>query len=240
MTLVKDDEFEAMIRFVSDRYANSGQPPDIVAALDRHNVRVLTHVEEIARGEGCSEADREILKTIAILHDAAKADTHLMKHAEAGAEVAEAKLRELGKSEEFIAAVDRGIRCHMGPFKFIEEEVEKHAVRTGEHLHFPRPESTIEQLFYDADMLALMDIDGIEKVIVLRSTTPEFIDEDTSAAAADGGTPRAAAYRSALQSVKRAADTLFCDTARLIARRLMDEAEAHISQALATEKAAAT
>jgi hypothetical protein len=176
------------------------------------------------------------LKAIAILHDSAKADTHLMKHAEAGAEVAAEKLRELGQSDEFIAAVERGILCHMGPFPFIEEEAAKHAARTGEHLHFPRPQSRVEQLFYDADMLALMDIDGIEKVVVLRSTTPDFIAEDEATAAADGGTPRAAAYRSAFQSVERAAATLFSATARNIARRLMDEAKAHIATALQAEK----
>jgi hypothetical protein len=236
MTLLQDDELKALIRFVSDRYAKSGQEPDVVDVLVKHNERVLSHVEEIAAGEDVDESERVLLKAIAILHDAAKADTHLMKHAEAGAEVASAKLREIGQSEDFIAAVARGILCHMGPFPFIEEEAVKYEARTGEHLHFPRPESSVERLFYDADMLALMDIDGIEKVVVLRSTTPEFIAED-EAAAASGGTPRAAAYRSAFQSVKRAADTLFSETARGIARRLMDEAKVHISQALDAEKA---
>ncbi len=162
-----------------------------------------------------------------------------MLHAEAGAEVAEERLRELGKSDEFIATVQRGILCHMGPFPFIEEEAKKYAERTGDHLHFPRPQSRVEQLFYDADMLALMDIDGIEKVVVLRSTSPDFIEEDEREAAAMAARPRAAAYRSALRSVKRAADTLFSKTARDIARRLMDEAQAHISQRLAEEKTGA-
>ncbi len=232
-------DFEALMSYVSHRYARSGKAPDVVESLNRHNANVLQHVEEIAAGEGLSEEDSQTLKTISILHDAAKADTHLMLHAEAGAEVAEERLRELGKSDEFIATVQRGILCHMGPFPFIEEEAKKYAERTGDHLHFPRPQSRVEQLFYDADMLALMDIDGIEKVVVLRSTSPDFIEEDEREAASSGGTPRAAAYRSALQSVKRAADSLFSETARDIARRLMAEAEAHISQRLAEEKAGA-
>jgi hypothetical protein len=231
------EEFQALLDYVSDRYERSGKPRDVVDALNHHNYRVLSHVEEIAEGEALDRATFDTLKTIAILHDAAKADTHLMKHAEAGAEVAAEKLRELGKSEEYIAIVQRGIRCHMGPFPFIEEEARKYAERTGEHLHFPRPETRVEQLFYDADMLALMDIAGIEKVVVLRSTTAEFIEEDERTAAVEGCTPRAAAYRSAFQSVKRAADTLFSETARRIAQRLMDEAEAHIEQHLRAETA---
>jgi hypothetical protein len=223
--------------YVSVRYARSGKPADVVESLNRHNANVLQHVEEIARGEGLNEDDAQTLKTISILHDAAKADTHLMLHAEAGADVAAEKLRELGKSDEFIGIVQRGILCHMGPFPFIEEEAKKYAERTGDHLHFPRPQSTVEQLFYDADMLALMDIDGIEKVVVLRSTTPDFIEEDVRAAAASGGTPRAAAYRSAMQSVQRAADTLFSETARKIAQRLMDEAKTHVNAHLAQETA---
>jgi hypothetical protein len=237
MTVMTSKELDALLRFVCDKYENSGQPADVVAALNKHNYRVISHVEEIAEGEGLGPEDAETLKTIAILHDAAKADTHLLEHAEAGAQIAETKLRELGKSEAFIEAVIRGIRCHMGPFPFIEEEARKYAERTGEHLHFPRPESELDRLFYDADMLALMDVAGIEKVVVLRSTTDEFIAEDELEAATTGGTPRAAAYRSAFQSVERAAATLHSATARGIAKRLMDEAKAHIGERLATEKA---
>jgi hypothetical protein len=235
MSVMRAEEFDSLRRFVSEKYARSGQPADVIAALDRHNDRVLSHVEEIADGEGLGDADRELLKTIAILHDSAKADTHLMRHADAGAEIAAEKLTELGKDPEFIANVQRGIRCHMGPFLFIEEEAKKHEERTGEHLHFPRPETQFERLFYDADMLALMDIDGIEKIVILRSTTDEFIEEDENTAATEGGTPRAAAYRSAFQSVERAADTLFSTTARKIADRLMEEARVHIAQRLAAE-----
>jgi hypothetical protein len=239
MSVMGAEEFEALMTYVSDRYARSGKAADVVESLNRHNANVLGHVEEIALGEGLSDEESQTLKTISILHDAAKADTHLMLHAEAGADVAAEQLRKLGKSDEFIEIVQRGILCHMGPFPFIEEEAKKYAERTGDHLHFPRPQSRVEQLFYDADMLALMDIDGIEKVVVLRTTTPEFIEEDEREAAESGGTPRAAAYRSAMQSVKRAADTLFSATARNIAQRLMDEATAHVSQRLAQETAGA-
>lgn len=238
VSVITTEELDGLLEFVRSKYENSGQPADVVAALNRHNYRVLTHAEEIADGEGLSERDAELLKTIAILHDAAKADTHLLEHAEAGAVIADQKLRELGKDEGFIHDVIRGIECHMGPFPFIEEEAEKYAERTGEHLHFPRPESLTERLFYDADMLALMDTDGIEKVVVLRSTTPEFIEEDEQEAARRGGSPRAAAYRSAFRSVERAAATLHSQTARRIAQRLMEEAKAHIATRLAEENTA--
>lgn len=237
MPTMSSEELEQLRQYVRDRYAASGKPPDVVEALNEHNDRVLDHCDEIARGEGLDADETQLLKTIAILHDAAKADTHLMLHAEAGAETAREQLEALGKEEAFIAAVQRGIECHMGPFPFIEEEAEKYEQRTGEHLHFPRPSSKIEKLFYDADMLALVDIEGVEKVVVLRSTTPEFIDEDERAGRAEGITPKAAAYRSALRSCERAANTMFSDTGRNIATRLMREAERHVAERLSHEHA---
>ena len=239
MGVMSEHDFDFMRERVRQRYAQSGQPEDVVAALNEHNDRVLDHVEEIAAGENVTGTDYELFKTIAILHDVAKADTSLMLHADAGSADAVALLREMNKDGEFVAAVEQGIKCHMGPFPFIDEEAKKYAERTGEHVHLPRPQSEVEKLFYDADMLALMDILGIEKVVVLRSTTAQFIAEDEETAAAEGGTPRAAAYRSAMQSVKRAADTLFSPTARKIAVRLMAEAERHITQRLTAEGAGA-
>src|SRR5581483_100471 len=206
MGFVSERDFDVLRERVRDRYAASGQPPDVVHALNEHNDRVLEHVEEIAKGEGITGTDYELFKTIAILHDVAKADTPLMLHAHAGSTDAAAMLNDLGSDQSFIDAVVHGIECHMGPFPFIDEESRKYTERTGEHLHLPRPESNVEKLFYDADMLALIDIEGIEKVVVLRSTTPEFMEEDERTAAADGCTPRGAAYKSAMQSVTRAAD----------------------------------
>jgi len=236
MALLSGEDQDALLAYVRGRYESSGQPADVVEALNEHNYRVLGHVDEIAQGEQLSSDDHELLRTIAILHDVAKADTHLMLHADVGSDVAGEQLQELGKDEAFIATVQKAIRCHLGPFPFIEEEAEKYAKRTGEHLHLPRPESRVECLFYDADMLALMDIEGIEKVRVLRETTPDFIAEDEAVAAKDGGTPRAAAYRSALQSVRRAADTLHCATANKIGDRLVEQARRHIDERLTAEK----
>ena len=229
MTHLTDEEFDRLSAYVSDRYASSGLPDDVVKALDHHNDRVLGFAEAIADGEHLDPGDRELLRTIAVLHDAAKADTHLLHHAEAGAELAAELLEELDKPKAFIESVQSGIVCHMGPFPFVDEEAAKYSERTGEELHLPRPQTAIDRLFYDADMLALMDIDGIEKVVVLRSTTTEFIEEDERTAATDGGTPRAAAYRSALQSVLRAAATLHSDTAKRIGQRLAAEAHSYVA-----------
>ncbi|MEX2537833.1 MAG: HD domain-containing protein [Actinomycetota bacterium] len=230
-------EFEDLILFVTLRYIQSGKPSDVVGALNEHNFRVLAHVDDIAKGEELNEADYELLKTIAILHDVAKADSHLMLHAEVGAQIAADKLREMGKGEDFIRAVVRGIQCHMGPPPFIEEETRKYNEATGEEVVHPQPESRIEQVFYDADMLALIDVEGVRKVVVLRTNTPQFIEEDIATAAADGGSPRAAAYRSAFQSVQRAADSLYSETAREIAERLIAEARLYVEESLAMEAA---
>jgi HD superfamily phosphodiesterase len=235
MSLMTEQDFTALIDFVARRYESSGQSEDVIRALHGHNVRILTFVDDLAEGESLNGADYQLLKTIAVLHDAAKAETQLILHAAAGQRLAGEKLREMGKDESFIRAVERAIACHMGPLPFVEEEARKYAERTGEHLHLPRPETWVEKLFYDADMLALMDLQGIEKVIVLRSTTPEFVEEDEQESLARGITQRAAAYNSALQSVRRAAETLNSDTGRRLASRLVEDAERYVATRLASE-----
>jgi hypothetical protein len=239
MTHMSDENFAYLQGFVRDRYARSGHPAPVVAALNRHNDRVLQYVEALVEGESLEPRDAQLLKTVAILHDVAKADTPLMLHAEEGAVVTREILHQLGKDDDFVEAVARAVLCHLGPFPFIEEEAEKYAARTGEHLHIPRPDTSLEQLFYDADMLALMDLEGIEKIFVLRSSTAEFLEEDDREARELGGTRRAAAYRSAMQSVYRAADSVFSGTARRIASQLLREAEAYVTRQLEQEKAGA-
>ncbi|MGH2759828.1 MAG: HD domain-containing protein [Actinomycetota bacterium] len=240
MSLISPQEIDRLREQVRQRYADSGQPPEVVRALNEHNDRVLRHTEDIAHGERLNEDETDILKTVAILHDIAKADTHLMLHADVGADDAGKTLRGLGKGEQLIDAVVQGIKCHMGPFPFIDEEAEKYAERTGEHIHHPRPDSKLDRLFYDADMLALIDIEGIEKVVVLRRTTDEFIAEDEQVAVREAITPRAAAYRSAMQSVHRAVDTLFSETARKLAAGLVKEAQRHVTERLTAEEAPAS
>lgn len=239
MDRVTAAEFDLLRDVVRKRYADSGQPPDVVKALNEHNDRVLEHAEAIAEGEGLSAEETDLLRVIAVLHDIAKADTHLVLHADAGSEAAAEELRRLDKSEEFVAAVEQGIRCHMGPFPFIDEEAEKYAKRTGQEVDLPRPRAPIDKLFYDADMLALIDTEGIEKVVVLRQSTEDFIEEDERTSAEEGISTRAAAYRSAMQSVTRAAETLFSPTARELARRLVEIAEAHVAERLSQEGARA-
>lgn len=235
MTFMTEDDFAALREFVALRYEASGQPEQVVIALHGHNRRILGFVDDLAEGESLNAADYQLLRTIAVLHDVAKAETPLVLHAEAGSAIAGAKLREIGKDGEFVGAVERAILCHMGPFPFVQEEAEKYARRTGRHLHLPRPETWIERLFYDADMLALMDLQGIEKVVVLRSTTPEFVEEDEREAAEIGITRRAAAYHSALRSVRRAAESLYSMTGRRLARKLVDDAERYVATRITSE-----
>src|SRR5919205_1136714 len=105
MSFLSDADFDVLRQRVRERYAGSGQPPDVVHALNQHNDRVLEHVEEIAKGEGIKGTDYELFKTIAILHDVAKADTPLMLHAHAGSADAAALLDEVKADQKFIDTV---------------------------------------------------------------------------------------------------------------------------------------
>ncbi len=197
--------------------------------LTRHNDQVLAFTERIADAEKVDPDERLLLRTIAVLHDCAKADVPLLEHARAGADLAREQLTELGVEPAFVDTVARAILCHMGPLPFIDEEVRKHEKRTGERLEIPKPSTRIEWLFYDADMLTLIDVEGVEKVVTLRANTEQFIDEDRRVAEQSGTSPLAAAYASALRSVRRAADTLWCPTAHRLARKLISISEKHVT-----------
>lgn len=238
MGLPTEQDLADLQDWVRSRYEASGLAPDTVSALIRHNEKVLAFTECLCDDAQVSREERLLLRTIAILHDAAKAETPLLLHAQVAAELARKKLAEVDVDAEFADVVEGAILSHMGPLPFIEEEARKHTERTGEHLDIPAPKTRIEKLFYDADMLTLMDVSGVEKIVNLRCCTDQFIEEDERVAVEEETTPRAVAYSSALQSVHRAAATLFTPEARRLAQTLVEEAERHVC-ACAGEKALA-
>src|SRR5260370_3301981 len=115
MREIPEQAIAELRRYVVDRYDASGQPDQVLRELHAHNDRALEYAEAIAAGEGISEADRELLVTVAVLHDAAKAETPLMLHAHAGGGLAREKLAEPGEDGGFIAAGAHAIRAPLGP-----------------------------------------------------------------------------------------------------------------------------
>ena len=151
----------------------------------------------------------------AVLHDVAKVDTPLLKHGFEGAKIAQKKLLEIGLDNNVIEKITNAIERHMGPIPgFMQREAEKHLNETGEEIIFPRPETVVDKILYDADMLSLVDERGINKILALRKSIEVFIKEDQEATNKNGTTQEEASWLSALKSAEEAESSLYTNTAR--------------------------
>ena len=204
-----------------------------VEEFNQHNEDILDFVEELTKEEKISPEDMETTKLAAVLHDAAKFNTPLVKHGFEGAKMAEKKLRELNFDEEIAQQVKNAIERHMGPIPgFMENEAKKWEEKTGEKIEFPRPENTVDKLLYDADMLSLISLHGIEKILTIRKNTDVFKEEDEKIAAKEGTTVEEVRWRSALKSAYEAADSLFTESAKRKANQFLTEAEEFTKKSL--------
>ena len=70
-----------------------------------------------------------------------------------------------------------------------------------------------------------IDKRGIEKILELRKSNQQFIEEDKEAAKEKGISRAAAALESALRSARQAADSLFTESAKKKAAKLLEKAE---------------
>ena len=203
-----------------------------VKEFNRHNEDILDFVEELTEEE-MSPEDKEMAKLAAILHDIAKFNAPLVKHGFEGAKMAETKLKELNFDKEMVQQVKNAIERHMGPIPgFMANEAKKWEEKTGEKIEFPRPKSTVDKLLYDADMLSLISLRGIQKILTIRENTDVFQEEDEKTAAKEGITVEEARWRSALKSAYEAADSLFTESAKRKAYQFLIEAEEFAKKSL--------
>jgi len=240
---IRERDYELLKDYVNDIYEKSEAEEEVIESFKEHNETVLKYADNLAKKEEINPEEEEILKTATILHDVSKLGTEegeevpLVKHGWESAVMAEKKLEELGKSEEFIKGVKKAIERHMGPIPgFMEREAKKWEKETGEKIKFPRPEIITEKILYDADMLALIDPQGIEKIMNIRKNNEIFIKDDRETAAREGISQEEASLRSALKSGQEATASLFTDSAREKAKELLKESETQIRRKLEKEK----
>jgi len=216
------ENFEGLKKFVKETYQDKGPNPELIEKFNEHNEAVLDYARQLASQEEISPQESSALKAAVILHDVSKFDAPLVKHGWESAKIAEEKLKEMGKDKEFIKAVKSAIERHMGPIPgFMDEEAKKWEEKTGEKIEFPRPETEVDKILYDADMLCLIDKKGIEKILRLRKDVEQFIKEDKERAEKEGITQEEAALQSALKSARQAAESLYTESARKKAEQLL-------------------
>ena len=143
------------------------------------------------------------------------ADTHFLKHGFEGAKIAQQRLLEIGLDNDTIKKITNAIERHMGPIPgFIQREAEKYENKTCKKIVFPRPETIVDKILYDADMLSLVDERGINKILTLRKSIEAFIKEDQEIADERGITQEEVAWLSVLESTREAVNSLYTNAAR--------------------------
>lgn len=216
--------------FVEEKYRNSNGSLEQIKSFMTHNEVILNYIEELAKLEAIKERDYQKVIFAAILHDVAKFDVPLIMHGFEGAKIARERLNQLRLGSEIIGEVSNAIVRHMGPIPgFMENEAKKWEQKTGEKIELPRPQTIVDKLLYDADMLSLIDRAGIKKILTLRATSLVFQNEDIKTAQEKGITQKQAAWLSALQSAEEATSSLYTDVARKKASILLEEARKSMS-----------
>lgn len=194
------EQFKSLIDEVSGRYENL--PDNIRKSFIKHNEGILCGAIELGIRNGFSREELEQLKLSAILHDADKADGipeeykdiknyTLVMHAKIASEkipeiLTDEKLEKMGVEGDFEkirGEVARAVLEHMGPIPgFMADEIEKFNKKMeekgGERISYPEANGKISEALLAADMRSLASVDGINKVLLLRSVAPDFIKED--------------------------------------------------------------
>lgn len=111
MNPISSQDVSALADAVRRRHRAFGASPEALASLDEHLYRVTTLVEDISEGESLNTIEYALLRTSAILHDAAAAKT---TSPEASAELAREMLAAVGADPAFADAAAVAIRRHAG------------------------------------------------------------------------------------------------------------------------------
>lgn len=224
-------------RFVSELYRASGMPKEQREKFDEHNRTILVYATGLAKEANLCERDLQTLQLAAALHDVSKGDVPLVKHGFESAKIARRQLKQMGFDNETIERASNAIERHMGPIPgFMAQEAVRWEQKTGERIEFPRPQTELDKLLYDSDMLSLIDKQGIDKILAIRENVDIFRDEDIRTAKESGITPKEAAWLSALKSGKEAANSLFTDVAKAKAEKLLDNANKRFNEFKASIK----
>jgi len=129
-------DVSALADAVRRRHRACGADAATLASLENHMYRVLALVEDLSEGESLNTLEYSLLRTSAILHDAAAGKT---ASPDASAVLASEMLVAVGADAEFTAAVAKAIRRHGGS-------------RIG--ADSTMPQSHAEQLLHDVCLLA--------------------------------------------------------------------------------------
>lgn len=191
-----DTAFEKICRNVREILLNARGGHDY-----DHTLRVMQNAMKLLERE--PGTDREILRFAAMLHDCARPEEHDSKggvcHAEKGAELALAMLREEKLPEDFCCAVARAVRTHR--------------YRDG-----LRPDTPEGKLLFDADKLDSLGAVGVGRAFLFAGACGARVHntaEEALSNAAYG--PEDTAYREYLVKLRHLPGAMLTSAGRQLA-----------------------
>jgi putative nucleotidyltransferase with HDIG domain len=131
--VLKDEQFQAVkvfvYRYLQESFSNCDQQwkqlfPRSAEYRWQHTLNVLRNSEKIIAGESVSEAQADILRWAAILHDVTTFEGDHEVHAQVGAETAKKYLLEQGYGTDFVNHVCQAVAEHgidLGPLSPAEQ-----------------------------------------------------------------------------------------------------------------------
>ena len=178
-----EKEYGEVIQGRERQYENDcqGRPERMMMRpnLATHNNIVLGYANGLVEAQPDLSEEEKVAATLAtILHDSGKLNSDLMGHHLKGVEYAETMLEGM-KGQVF-----EGVEITDEIIEKVKEAIERHMnhpflVRMNKGQRFPEPQDKVDQVVFDADMLANIGF----KNVGFRLISPDFLKQDATAAA---------------------------------------------------------
>lgn len=213
---------DELMKVVEKYYKDHGISEDLIKQFMVHNAQVRDFVETFSEEEKFTSKEKEIATLAAILHDITKGQGDFLKHGEEGGKIAEATLIGMGISEGLAKSVRLAIERHMGSDGYPTKKAKE---TYGEDFEYPKYQTKVGQMVYECDILTQLTKEGFEKILLLRKTDADNLEEDRKAAGEKNITIEEARILSALESAKKSLELITMPSVRREAENRWEEIE---------------
>ncbi|MFA6027423.1 MAG: hypothetical protein WC752_00655 [Patescibacteria group bacterium] len=192
-------------------------------SLNVHNGIVLDYAIALIKARHLTAEQEVAAITATILHDGGKLNSSLLEHHIAGKERAGAILDKLAKTAN--GTID-GINISAIREKVLEA-IDRHMnhpflVMLNKGKEFPQPQDEVDEVVFDADMLANIGF----KNVGLRLNSPKYLEEDAGKAKANGTSVIEESFKNVMEGVEGMQSTVLSKEAEKICRDTINKATA--------------
>lgn len=200
-----EEIYEELRREVEKNYKDNGVSKELIEQFVIHNNQVEEFVRKFSDKEKFNDKEKEIAVLASILHDIAKGYGDFLKHGEEGGKMAEKLLLEKGMSEALARSVRLAIERHMGRDGYPARLAKK---TYGEDFEYPAYATKVGQMVYECDILTQLTKEGFDKILFLRKSDNDNLEEDRKLAIEKDITVEEVRIISILESAKKSFDLI--------------------------------